>query len=75
VTVYIAIGLVRVSAVTAIGTGAPLIAILIDLGANKAVSLANDALGLVLTFVAVVAILVIGLRQEAGLAVGQASSR
>jgi len=65
-TVYAAIRLVRVSAVTAIGTGAPLVTILVDLAANKPVSLANDALGLSLTFVAVVAVLVVGLRQETG---------
>lgn len=63
-TIYVAIRLVRVSAVTAIGTGAPLVTILVDLAANKPVSLANDAAGLALTLVAVVAILVLGLRQE-----------
>lgn len=63
-TAFVAIRLIRVSAVTAIGTGAPLVTICVDLIASKPVDLAQDGLGVALTFVAVVAILVIGLRQD-----------
>ncbi len=75
VTAFLAIRLIRVAAVTAIGTGAPIVTIAVDLIANRPLHLAGDEAGLVLTFVAVVAILVVGLREEgaaATLATGSA---
>ncbi len=64
VTAFLAIRLIRVAAVTAIGTGAPIVTIAVDLISNRPPHLAGDAFGLILTFVAVVTILIIGLRQE-----------
>lgn len=69
-TAFAAIRLIRVSAVTAIGTGAPLVTIAVDLLAKKTVDLGGEELGLALTLVAVVTILIIGLRQEAAQATG-----
>lgn len=64
VTAYVAIRLIRVAAVTAIGAGAPIVTIAVDLLVNRPAHVAGEEIGLALTFVAVGAILVIGLRQE-----------
>ncbi|MGH9107163.1 MAG: EamA family transporter [Acidimicrobiales bacterium] len=64
-SIFIAIRLARVSAVMAIGAGAPLVTVALQLAARRSVDLSGDGIGLALTLVAVIAILVIGLRQEA----------
>jgi drug/metabolite transporter (DMT)-like permease len=63
-SIFIAIRHARVSAVMAIGAGSPLVTIAIQLIANHQVKLANGGVGLVLTLVAVITILLMGLRQE-----------
>lgn len=69
-TIFIAIRHARVSTVMAIGAGAPLVTEGLQLAFGGHIDLVNrTGLGLLLTFLAVVAILAVGLRQEhAGLA-------
>ncbi|MGH7911430.1 MAG: EamA family transporter [Candidatus Dormibacteraceae bacterium] len=65
-SIFIAIRYAPVSSVMAIGAGAPLVTVALELVAEHRVKLAGGGLlGLLLTFVAVVAILVLGLHQEA----------
>ena len=63
-SIFIAIRHARVSAVMAIGAGAPLVTVAIQLAANHHVSLTNGGAGLLLTLIAVITILLVGLRQE-----------
>lgn len=63
-SIFIAIRHARVSAVMAIGAGSPLVTVAIQLVATHRVKLANGGAGLALTLLAVITILLIGLRQE-----------
>lgn len=65
VTIFLALRHASVTAVTAIGMGAPLVTLLLAFLAGRQVSVAGaDSLGLALTFVAIVAIFAWGGRHE-----------
>jgi drug/metabolite transporter (DMT)-like permease len=65
-SIFIAIHVVRVSAVMAIGAAAPLVTIALQLATGHRVGLSASDLGLLLILGAVVVLIVLGIRQDTG---------
>ncbi len=63
-SIYVAIRHARVTTVAAIGAASPLVTVGLEVGLGHRVSVAWGGIPLLLTLIAVVAILVLGLRQE-----------